>query len=110
MASSMEFVEFVMGQLSDAGEITFKRMFGEFGIYLDGKYLAGICDNTLFFKITEAGKKVMPEYETGAPYAGASPAFVISDLDDKEFLKRLAQATWTELPFPKPRKKKEAKS
>jgi len=57
MASSLEFVTFVSEQLSDAGNITYKKMFGEYGFYCDEKYFACVCDNQLFVKITESGKK-----------------------------------------------------
>ena len=60
MASNLEFVEYVAEQLSEAGEITYRKMFGEYGMYLDGKIFAVICDDQLFIKVTEAGRKIAP--------------------------------------------------
>ena len=60
MASKIEFVEFIAEQLRQAGTITYRKMFGEYGVYCNGKIFAVICDNQLFIKITEAGRKVCP--------------------------------------------------
>ena len=57
MASSREFVDYVVEQLSGAGEIRYRAMFGEYGLYLDGKFFAMVCDNQLLFKDTEAGRR-----------------------------------------------------
>jgi len=107
MASTLEFTEYVAGQFSGAGEITLKRMFGEYGLYCDGKYFAGVCDNQCFLKVTEAGKRLLPDCELAPPYKGAKDCFLLSELDDRELLARLTLATCAELPFPKPRKKKQ---
>lgn len=108
MASKLEFVQYVAEQLQGAGEIAYKKMFGEYGIYCDGKFFAMICDDQLFFKITEGGRKLWPELEEGAPYHGAKPHFLIEELDDREKLSELAKVTCQELPMPKPKKKKGA--
>ena len=104
MASTAEFVEFVAEQLGGSGDIACRKMFGEYGIYCDGKFFACICDNQLFVKITEAGKEFMPDGKTAPPYEGARPYFLVTDLDDREFLKELTQVTCAALPAPKPRK------
>lgn len=106
MASSVEFVEYAAEQMQEAGEITYRKMFGEYGIYCDGTFFATICDNQLFFKITEGGRKLWPELREGIPYAGAKPHFLIEELEDRELLAKLVQTTCRELPAPK-RKKKE---
>lgn len=108
MASKLEFVQYAVDQLQGAGEIVYRKMFGEYGIYCDGKFFAMICDDQLFFKITEGGRKLWPELEEGIPYYGARPHFLIEELDDRERLVRLAQVTCQELPMPKPKKKKGA--
>ena len=108
MASKLEFVEFVADQLREAGEITYRKMFGEYGIYCDGKFFATICDDQLFFKITEGGRRLMPDLEEGIPYHGAKPHFLIEELEDRERLAELVQVTCRELPVPKPKKKKGA--
>ena len=106
MASSLEFVEYVFEQISDAGNVSYKKMFGEYGLYCDGKVFGLICDNQLFVKVTEAGKAILPDCETDSPYKGAKPHFLISDLEDRALLAALIQNTCAELPTPKPKKKK----
>ena len=106
MASSLDFVEYVCEQISGAGEITYKKMFGEYGIYCDGKIIGLICDNQFFVKKTEAGMGIYPDYEEAHPYEGAKPQFVIDNVDDRDLMTRFISATYGELPMPKPKKKK----
>ncbi len=68
MASSLEFVRYAAEQMCAAGEITYKKMFGEYGIYCNGKIVGLICENQLFIKITEAGRRLCPDYEEVPPY------------------------------------------
>lgn len=111
MSSSIEFVEFAAGQLAGAGEITYKRMFGEYGLYCDGLFFATICDDQLFFKPTEAAKRLQPDIPEAPPYQGAKDYFLIEDLDNHLALAELAQATCAELRLAqKPRAKAKAKS
>lgn len=110
MASSLEFVNFVYDQLSGIGDITFKKMFGEYGFYCDGKYFACVCDDQFFVKITDAGNEFIQNGETAPPYEGAKPCFLITELDDREFLKELTLRTCAELPIPKPKKRKSQNS
>ncbi len=105
MASSKEFVTYIAGQLAGAGTITYKKMFGEYGFYCDGKFFACVCDNQFFVKITDAGLKLLQNPETAPPYEGAKPYLLIAELDDQELLKELAIATCGALPEPKPKKK-----
>ena len=105
MSSSPEYVEFVAEQLSDAGEITYRKMFGEYGIYCNGIFFGCVCDNQLFVKITDPGREFMPDGETAPPYAGAKPCFRIEDLDDPGFLKELTQIICAALPVKKPKKR-----
>ena len=106
MASNEELVQYIADQCSGAGEIKTRKMFGDYGIYCDGKIFGLICDNQLFIKITEAGKTMLPTLETASPYEGAKPHFVFSDIDNMGVLSRFVQATCSELPVPKPKKKK----
>lgn len=106
MASTVEFVEYVCGQISGAGRITYKKMFGEYGVYCDGKMIGVICDNQLFVKKTAAGATLVPGCPEVAPYAGAKPQLLIDGLEDREKLARLIAETYRELPAPKPKKKK----
>lgn len=109
MASSLEFVRYVADQLRDAGNITYRKMFGEYGMYCDGKIFALICDDQLFIKITEAGRKMAPEIPEELPYEGAKPYFLIEDVDNREFMTRFASETCRVLPEPKPKKSKAKK-
>jgi TfoX/Sxy family transcriptional regulator of competence genes len=106
MASRPEFVQYVTEQLQEAGAITYRKMFGEYGLYCDGKIFALICDDQLFIKITEAGKKICPDLEEAPPYEGAKPYFLIDDIDNRELLTEIVVETCKELPLPKPKKAK----
>ncbi|MFR5876213.1 MAG: TfoX/Sxy family protein [Eubacterium sp.] len=64
MSSNPEFVQYIADQLSESGNITYRKMFGEYGMYCDGKIFALICDNQLFIKITEKGKQTAPDLKT----------------------------------------------
>lgn len=105
MASSKEFVAFAAEQLREAGHITCRRMFGEYGWYCDGKFLGVICDNQLFVKITPETRKSFPRIPLIPPYEGAKEYFLVEDPEDRELLIRLVRATWEALPEPLPRKK-----
>ncbi len=109
MASKIEFVEFAAEQLRNAGTITYRKMFGEYGIYCDGKIFGVICDDQLFIKITEAGRRICPDLKEAPPYDGAKNYFLVEDMEDAELLTSLVTATCQELPAPKPKKKKEKK-
>lgn len=102
MASDAHYVEHVCDQLRGAGGITSKKMFGEYAIYRRGKVVALVCDNQLFVKPTDAGLSVLGSAVHGAPYPGAKPHFLVSDLlDDRDLLVRLIEATDRALPAPK---------
>jgi len=104
MASKLEFVQYAADQMGGAGTITYRKMFGEYGLYCDGKIFALICDNQLFVKITEAGRRVAPNLKTAPPYEGAKLYFQMEDIDDRKFLTDFVTATCGELPPPKPKK------
>ncbi|SNS97674.1 Transcriptional regulator of competence genes, TfoX/Sxy family [Anaerovirgula multivorans] len=105
MASTLDFVEYVCEQISGAGNITYKKMFGEYGIYCNGKIIGLICDNQFFVKKTVAGAALLST-EEASPYTGAKPHFVIDSLDDRVCLREFIMKTCEELPMPKPKKKK----
>jgi len=107
MASDLNFVEFIVEQIEDAGLITYIKMFGEFGLYSDGKIMALVCDNQLFIKPTEAGRTFIENVKEAPPYPGAKLYFLIEDqYEDREWLSKLIRVTVAELPEPKPKKKK----
>lgn len=106
MASKEEFVTYASEQMKDAGEITCRKMFGEYGVYYDGKIFALICDDQLFIKITEEGRKICPDLQEAPPYGGSKPYFLVEELDDRELMTRLVIETVKALPEPKKRKKR----
>jgi len=111
MASDQNFVDFVLDQIENAGEVTAKKMFGEYGVYSDGKIFALICDNQLFIKPTEAGRAFIGNVVEAPPYTGAKSSFLIEDkIEDREWLSELVRVTVKELPDPKPKKKKKKTS
>ena len=110
MASEKEFVDFVLDQIEHAGEITAKKMFGEYGVFSNGKIFALICDNKLFIKPTDAGRAFIGDVVEAPPYEGARPSFLIEEkIDDREWLSELVRISLKELPEPKPKKKKKKK-
>ncbi|MEW9897985.1 TfoX/Sxy family protein [Chitinivorax sp. PXF-14] len=107
MASDLEFVEYVCDQISDAGSISFRKMFGEYAVYCNGKVVALVCDNQLFVKPTDRGRLLVGNVTEAPPYPGAKPYFLVGDrLDDREWVSRLIRTTESELPIPKPKAKK----
>ena len=110
MASDKSFVEYVVDQIEKTGEITYRHMFGEYGIYANGKIVGLICDNKLFIKPTEAGRIYIQDVVEAPAYPGAKLSFLIEDkLDDREWLSELIRISVKELPEPKPKKKKKKK-
>lgn len=114
MSSSQSFVEFILEQIENAGTVTYRKMFGEYAIYGDGKVVALVCDDQLFVKPTVAGRAFIEESGavTEAPaYPGAKNSFLIEDrLEDRAWLSGLIRITRDELPAPKPKKPKKKKA
>ena len=105
MASNTDFVQYVADQCAGAGEITLKKMFGEYAIYCNGKIFGLICDDMFFLKPTKVGRSLLRKEELRPPYEGAKDYFYIADLDDRDYLSRLVRESCKELPMPKPKKK-----
>lgn len=103
MASKADFAEFAADRLSGAGIITYRKMFGEYGLYCNGKFFAMVCDDQLFIKFTDAVKREHPELTEAPPYCGAKNHFLIENLDDKETLSAIVSVTCANLPEPKPK-------
>lgn len=107
MASDIEFVQHVVDQVAPYCEVTYRKMFGEYCVYLNGKVVGLICDNRLLVKATDVGKAYIGDYVEAEPYPGAKLALLIEDkLEDGEWLAGLLIASEKVLPKPKPRKKK----
>lgn len=111
MASDKSFVEFVVDQIENAGSIRSRAMFGEYAVFSNDKIFGLICDNKLFIKPTEAGRKFIGDVIEAPPYPGAKNSFLIENkIDDREWLSELVRVSVAELPEPKPKKKKKKKS
>ncbi|MDY3971466.1 MAG: TfoX/Sxy family protein [Clostridia bacterium] len=105
MASSKEYLNFILEQLSELEEITHRSMMGEYIIYYRGKIAAYICDDRFLVKPVKSAAELMPDAPHELPYEGAKEMLLVENLDDKEFLKRLFNAMYDELPMPKKRRK-----
>jgi len=111
MSSNKDFIEFITDQISDAGTVTYRKMFGEFAIYCDDKVVALVCDNRLFVKPTAAGRSFIGDVTEAPAYPGAKPAFLIEDkVEDREWVSELIKITAAELPVTKKKKKKRKQS
>ncbi len=101
MASSKEYLDFVLEQLSDLNDITYKAMMGEYIIYYQGKIVGGIYDNRFLVKPTKSAKSLMSDAPLELPYEGAKEMLMVEETDNKEFLNKLFHAMFDELPAPK---------
>ena len=106
MASSIDFVQYIADQCGGAGEITVRKMFGDYGIYCDGKIFGLICDDRFYVKPTDAGRCLLPDADMQPPYEGAKPYFYIAEVDDRDLLSSLVRDTCKELPLPKVKAKR----
>jgi len=105
MATTKEFHDYVVEELSKIGNITTRKMMGEYCVYYEGKLIGDICDNTFFLKPTESALKLMQGAERGYPYEGSKSLMIIVDeLEDTELLTKVLNAMYEELPAPKKRK------
>ena len=101
MASSKEYLDFILEQLSLLDDITFRTMMGEYIIYYRGKIVGGIYDDRFLVKQTKSSLKMMPEADLEIPYEGAKEMIMVDDVDNKEFLRALFETMYNELPAPK---------
>ncbi len=108
MASSKDYLTFVLEQLSSLGGVTCRAMMGEYILYFRDKIVGGIYDNRLLVKPVPSAIALMPTVTYELPYEGAKEMLLVDDVDNKEFLTKLFEAMYDELPSPKPRRRKEA--
>ena len=101
MASNADFVQYIADQCAGAGDIVTKKMFGDYGIYCNGKIFGLICDDKFYLKPTQAGRQLLLNVRLCPPYEGAKDYFLIEDVDDHERMAALVRATCQELPEPK---------
>ena len=104
MASSKVYLDFVLEQLSELEEITYRAMMGEYIIYYRGKIVGGIYDDRLLVKPVKSAVSFMPTASYELPYEGAKEMLLVDNVDSKDFLTNLFYAMYEELPAPKKRK------
>ena len=101
MASSKDYLEFILDQLSSLDGITYRAMMGEYIIYYRGKVIGGIYDDRFLVKQTDSSRRLMPEASLELPYEGGSKMLLVDNVDDREFLETLLNEMVDELPAPK---------
>ena len=101
MASSKEYLDFILEQLSGLEEITYRAMMGEYILYYRGKIIGGIYDDRLLVKPVKSAVALMPDATFELPYEGAKEMLLVDDVDSKDFLIELFSAIYDELPLPK---------
>lgn len=104
MASSKEYLDFILEQLSELDDVTYRAMMGEYIIYYRGKIVGGIYDDRLLVKPTKSAMTMMPNADMDLPYEGAKEMLLVDDVDNKEFLRKLLETMYEELPAPKKKK------
>ena len=104
MASSKEYLDFILEQLSQLEDLTFRAMMGEYIIYYRGKIVGGIYDDRFLVKPTKSAKAMMPDAQYELPYEGAKEMLLVDDVDNREFLCDLLSAMYEELPATKKKK------
>ena len=105
MASSKEYLEYILEQLSDLDDITYRAMMGEYIIYYRGKIIGGIYDDRFLVKPVKSAMEMMPDASMELPYEGAKEMILIDDVDNKDFLNELLEAMYDELPAPRKKRK-----
>ncbi len=105
MASSKDYLEYILEQLSELEDVSYRAMMGEYIIYYRGKIVGGIYDDRFLVKSVKAAATMMPNAALELPYEGAKEMLLVDDVENREFLKELLEAMYDELPAPKKRKK-----
>jgi TfoX/Sxy family transcriptional regulator of competence genes len=104
MASSKEYLEYILEQLSELDDITYRAMMGEYIIYYRGKIIGGIYDDRFLVKPVKSAREMMPDADEELPYEGAKEMLLVDDVENRGFLKELLDAMYDELPAPRKRK------
>lgn len=104
MASSKDYLAFVLEQLSGLDDISYRAMMGEYIIYFRGKIVGGIYDDRLLVKPVPSAISLMPTASYELPYEGAKEMLLVDDIDNREFLCNLFLSMYEELPTPKKKK------
>ena len=98
MASTREYLDFILEQLSELEDVTYRAMMGEYIIYYRGKIIGGIYDDRFIVKPVKAAREMIPDAQPEIPYEGAKEMLLVDDVDNKEFLRKLFEAMYDELP------------
>jgi TfoX/Sxy family transcriptional regulator of competence genes len=104
MASGKDYLDFILGQLSELDDISWRAMMGEYIIYYRGKVIGGIYDNRFLVKPVQSAKLMMPDAHYEVPYEGAKEMLLVTDVDSRDFLKALVEAMYPQLPAAKKKK------
>lgn len=108
MATTAEFIEYVCEQIQGVGFIRYRKMFGEYMVYINDKPILLVCDNTVYVKMLDCIKDLMQNAPTGIPYTGAKERYIL-DIDNSNLSKEIIKILEPITPIPKPKKKKTAK-
>lgn len=104
MASGKEYLDFILEQLSELDDISYRAMMGEYIIYYRGKVIGGIYDDRFLVKPTKSSVAMMPDADRELPYDGAKEMILVDDVENRSFLCELLEKMYPELPAPKKRK------
>ena len=97
MSSTREYLDFVMDQLSELGEVSYRAMMGEYVIYYRGKVVAGIYDDRFLVKPTPGARRILPNAPMEIPYPGGKPMIMIEDIENRDLLRTLFDAVYIDL-------------
>ena len=106
MASSKEYLAYILEQLSELEDIRYRAMMGEYILYYREKVVGGIYDDRFLIKNVKSTRESMPDASLERPYEGAKEMLLVENIEDREFLTDLFNSIYDELPTPKPKKKK----
>lgn len=104
MATDLSFIEYVCEQLQGVGDIRYRKMFGEYMVYVNDKPVITVCDNTVFIKQLDCITEQMQDAKVGAPYKGAKPHYIL-DIDNADFAREIIRQVEAVTPLPKKKKK-----
>ena len=104
MASGKEYLDFILDQLSELDDVSYRAMMGEYILYYRGKVVGGIYDDRFLVKPTKSAAAMMPDAERELPYEGAKEMLLVDNVENREFLRELLEAMDGELPTPKKKK------
>lgn len=104
MASTKDYLEYVLEQLGELSDVSYRAMMGEYILYYQGKVVGGIYDNRFLVKPTKSAKEMMPDAPLELPYEGAKEMLLIEDIENREFLGKLFDKMVGELPASKKRR------